>query len=153
MRNPLKTSTQHKDCQSTRWSGQHSAETCVTQHIVHGRGGTVHASRGRSFQERLCEGFGWHNPTFLANGGATPQEYCLFRQREHIGPWQWRGCTGTWPPQKDDQAGPAVLSGQFRVSSGLPRSGNVQGLAIDRGCPSTSSAFASNWGDHGRDRF
>ena len=58
MRNLLKKSTQHKDRQSTWWSGQHSAGTCVTQHIVRGRSGTVHASRGRSFQERLCKGSG-----------------------------------------------------------------------------------------------
>ena len=58
LRNLLKKSTQHKDRQSTRRSGQHSAETCVTQHIVRGRSGTVHASRGRTFQERLCKGSG-----------------------------------------------------------------------------------------------
>ena len=58
MRNLLKKSTQHKDRQSTRRSGHHSAKTCVTQHIVRGKSGTVHASRGRTFQERLCKGSG-----------------------------------------------------------------------------------------------
>ena len=152
MRNPLKTSTQRPSV----YTAERAALSRNVRHPAHrswkgwDRPRLPWQDLSRTTLRRL-----WllHNPTFLANGGATPHEYCLLRQREHIGPWQWRGCTGTWPPQKDDQAGPAVLSGQFRVSSGLPRSGNVQGLVIDRGCPCTSSAFASNWGDHGRDRF
>ena len=58
----------HKDHQSTRWSGQHSAETCVTQHIVRGSSGTVHASRGRTFQKRLFKVIGCCIP---GNGSIT----------------------------------------------------------------------------------
>ena len=136
MRNLLKKSTQHKDRQSTRRSGHHSRNV---RHPAHrswkewGRPRLPWQDLPRATLQRL-----WllHNPTCLANGGATPHEHCLPGQREHHGLWQWRGWTRTWPllwtighrllcPGR-----PGGPSGQFRVSSGLLRSSKAFPLMV-----------------------
>ena len=156
MRNLLKKSTQHKDLQSTRRSGHHSAETCVTQpstSFVERVGPSTPPVAGPS--KRLCKGFGcctqhaqqWSHAarTLPRRATGASRALAVAKMDRNVALWT----IGHHCCAQDDQAGPAVLFGQFRVSSGLLRSGNIQSLSIDGGGPCTSSAVATNWGDHG----
>ena len=151
----MKTTTQHKDRQSTPRSGQHQPKRASpSTSFVEGVGPSTPPVAGSSKSDSAkalaaaqpnipCQRRS-HAAQTLPPGKGSITGFGSGEAAQECG--RLCGPSATDFCAKDDQTCPAVLSGQFRVS---PRSGNVQSLSIDRGCPCTSSAVASNWGDHG----